>query len=272
MEHRDLGGIETPVIGMGTFRTLDVSSDAEIERVRETISNCIEAGVTLIDSSPMYGRAERVIGMTTGGLQGKLQLATKVWTRGRRQGEAQVQRSFDLMKTGHIDVLQVHNLLDWTAHLDTLEGLRDQGRITVVGVTHYSASAFPEMMKIMRSGRVGSVQVPYSVGNLACADRLLPLAEELGIGVIAMEPLGQGAYLRRLIRQPDLTPLREFGIQTWAQALLAWVVSDSRVSVAIPATSRPERILENALAGDTGHLPEDIRDYIRMEAVKCLGG
>ncbi|MDP6455658.1 MAG: aldo/keto reductase [SAR202 cluster bacterium] len=270
MEYRNLGGIQVPIIGMGTFRSFDVSLDSEIESRREIIANCIESGVTFIDSSPMYGHAERIIGLTTEGRQETFQLATKVWTRGRRQGEEQIEQSFQLMKADHIDVFQIHNLLDWQTHLDTLERLKDEGRISVIGITHYTTSAYPEMMRIMRSGRIGAVQVPYNVGDLACANELLPLAEELGIGVIVMEPLGQGRFLGRLRRQPNMESLAEFGIDTWAQALLAWVVSDRRVSVAIPATSRPERIIENAKAGDAGHLTQDIRDYIREETMRCL--
>ena len=270
MEFRSLGSIEVPIIGMGTYRSFDVSSDNEIETRHRIIANCVESGVTFIDSSPMYSHAEKVIGLTTEGNHEKLQLATKVWTRGKMQGEAQIEQSFELMKAKHIDVFQIHNLLDWQTHLDTLERLRDGGRISVIGITHYTTTAYPEMMRIMRSGRIGAVQVPYNVGDLACADELLPLAEELGIGVIVMEPLGQGRYLRRLRRQPDMEPLSEFGIRTWAQALLAWVVSDSRVSVAIPATSRPKRIIENAQAGDAGHLPQNIRNYIREETMRCL--
>ena len=270
MEYRSLGGARVPIIGLGTFRSFDVSSETDIESRHKLIANCVETGVTFIDSSPMYGRSEQVIGRTTMGQQANLQFATKVWTRGRRQGEAQIEQSFELMKADHIDVLQIHNLLDWQTHLETLERLKDAGRISVIGITHYTTSAFPEMMRIMRSKRIGSVQVPYNVGNLACTEEMLPLAEELGIGVIVMEPLGQGRFLRQLRRQPRVEPLKEFGLSMWSQALLAWVVSDRRVSVAIPATSRPERIIGNAQAGDAGHLPQDVRDYIREETMRCL--
>lgn len=124
------------------------------------------------------------------GQQANLQFATKVWTHGRRQGEAQIEQSFELMKADHIDVFQIHNLLDWQTHLETLERLKDEGRTSVIGITHYTTSAFPEMMRIMRSRRIDSVQVPYNVGDLACTEEMLPLAEELGIGVIVMEPSG----------------------------------------------------------------------------------
>jgi aryl-alcohol dehydrogenase-like predicted oxidoreductase len=232
-----------------------VSSETNIESRQKIIANCVEAGVTFIDLSPMYGHSEQVIGRTTMGQQANLQFATKVWTHGRRPGEAQIEQSFELMKADHIDVFQIHNLLDWQTHRETLDRLKDEGRTSVIGITLYTTSAFPEMMRIMRSRRIDSVQVPYNVGDLACTEEMLPLAEELGIGVIVMEPLGQGRSLRQLRRQPSVEPLKEVGLSTWAQALLAWVVSDRRVSVAIPATSMSVRIIESAQAGDAGHLP-----------------
>jgi aryl-alcohol dehydrogenase-like predicted oxidoreductase len=122
----------------------------------------------------------------------------------------------------------------------------------------------------MRSGAIQTIQIPYNVRERACEDRILPLAAERGIGVIVMEPLDKGRYVKGLRRQPDLSPLSAFGIRTWGQALLAWVLGDPRVSVAIPATSRPERIEENALAGSIGALPQELREYIRKETERCL--
>jgi aryl-alcohol dehydrogenase-like predicted oxidoreductase len=218
----------------------------------------------------MYGQSERVIGLVTEGCRECFQLATKVWCHGRAQGEAQIAHSFRLLQTDHIDVLQIHNLVDWRTHLGSLERLRDQGRIGLIGITHYSTSAYPTMLEIMRSGRIDTIQVPYNVRERTCEDRVLPLAEELGIGVIVMEPLDKGRYVKGLRRQPDLSPLASFGIHTWGQALLAWVLGDPRVSVVIPATARPERIDENALAGNIGGLPRELRDYIRQETERCL--
>jgi aryl-alcohol dehydrogenase-like predicted oxidoreductase len=126
------------------------------------------------------------------------------------------------------------------------------------------------MLDIMRSGRIQTIQIPYNVCERSCEERILPLAAELGIGVIVMEPLEKGRYVKGLRRQPDLSPLEPFGIRTWGQALLAWVLGDPRVSVAIPATSRPERVDENALAGSIGLLPQEVRDYIRKETERCL--
>ena len=276
MEFRKLGSLDVPAIGMGTYRSFDVRSEGDIEARRRIIANCVSSEVKFIDSSPMYGNAERVIGMTTEGLREKFQLATKVWTQGKAEGEAQIARSFELMKTDFIEVLQVHNLLDWRTHLTTLERLKERGKIGLIGITHMVASDYPEMMKIMKTGRVDTVQVPYNVVNRAVEPDLLPLAEELGIGVIVMEPLEKGRLVNTGVqlnapsRQPDLSPLAEFGIRTWAQALLAWVISDSRITTAIPATSRPERIIENAHAGSVGRLPQELRDYVREETERRL--
>src|SRR4029450_963853 len=139
----------------------------------------------------------------------------------------------------YIDVLQIHNLVDWRTHLGTLEQLRDRGRIGLIGITHYSTSAYPMMLDIMRSGRIHTIQIPYNVFERTCEDRILPLAVERGIGVIVMEPLDKGRYVKGLRRQPDLAPLATCGIRTGGQALLPWVLPAPRISVAIPATSRP---------------------------------
>src|SRR5918992_5262346 len=270
MERRPLGSLQVPVIGLGTARTFDVSAERDIAVRRRVIECCLAARVTFIDSSPMYGQSERVIGLTTEGCRERFQFATKVWCHGRAQGETQIEHSFRLLKTDYIDLLQIHNLVDWKTHLGMLERLQGQGRIGLIGITHYSTSAYPTMLEIMRSARVHTVQIPYNVRERSCEDRILPVAEELGIGVIVMEPLDKGRYAKGLRRQPDLSPLAAFGIRTWGQALLAWVLSDTRVSVAIPATSRPERIEENAAAGSIGILPPELRDYIRGETERCL--
>ncbi|MFQ5860546.1 MAG: aldo/keto reductase [Dehalococcoidia bacterium] len=254
---------------MGTWSTFDVHTEREIAVRRQIIDACVAHGVSFLDSSPMYGESERVIGTTIQGRRERFHLATKVWTSGREQGEAQIARSFQLLGTDYIDVLQVHNLLDWRTHLLTLERLREEGRIGLIGITHYGPSAYAEMARIMRSHRVNTIQVPYNVVERECERELLPLAQELGIGVIVMRPLGGPGFLAHLRRQPDLALLREHGIVTWAQALLAWVLADRRVSVVIPATSRPKRIEENAVVGDLPPLPEELRTYVVQETQRC---
>lgn len=270
MEYRKLGKLDVSVIGLGTLRTFDVSEDAEIAVRRQIVDNCLDNNVNLIDTAAWYGNAERVLGEIAWHIRDEFYLATKVRIEGREAGESQIARSFDLLKTDYIDLFQVHNMIDWQTHLPTLERLKGEERIGMVGVSAMVPDAYPAIMDLMRKGRVDTVQIPYNVINRAVEDELLPLAEELGVGILVMEPLQKGRYVLELKQQPDLTPLRGYGINTWAQALLAWVISDSRVSSAIPTTSRPERIPENAQAADASELTQELRDYIRSEAERCL--
>ena len=269
MEFRKMGGLNVASVGFGTYISFDVASESEVAVRHEIIDNCITHQVTFLDSSPMYGHAEKIIGITTEGKRDKFQLATKVWCTGRQEGEVQIARSFELMRTDYVDVFQVHNLLDWRTHLPTLERLKGEGKVGLIGISTNSRSAFPEAMDIMRTRRIDAIQVPYNVVNRACESDVLPLALELGIGVIVMEPLQKGRYVSGLSQKPDLSPLAEIGIETWAQALLAWVLGHPAITVVIPATSRPERIAENAVAGSIGQLPEELRDYIRTETERC---
>ena len=270
MEYRKLGNLDVSVIGLGTLRTFDVSGDDEIAVRSQIVDNCLGNDINLIDTAAWYGNAEQVLGEITEGRREEFYLATKVRTEGKEAGEAQIARSFELLKTDYIDLFQVHNMIDWQTHLPTLQALKEEGRIGMVGVSAMVREAYPTIMDLMREGRVDAVQVPYNVMNRSADEELLPLADELGTGVLVMEPLQKGRYVSELKEQPDLVPLRDFGINTWAQALLAWVVSDPRVSSTIPTTSRPERISENAQAGSAANLPDALRDYIRSEAERCL--
>jgi len=197
MEWRTLGKLQVPVIGLGTARTFDVSSSADLAVRRQVIDRCIAQQATFIDSSPMYGRSEQVIGLSTEGRRQHIQLATKVWCQGKAQGEAQIAQSFRLFKTDYIDVFQIHNLLDWQTHLLTLERLRDQGRIGLIGMTHYSTRAYRSLLEIMRSGRIDTIQIPYNVCERTCEDRVLPLAAERGIGVHCYGTPRQGTLRQR---------------------------------------------------------------------------
>jgi aryl-alcohol dehydrogenase-like predicted oxidoreductase len=160
----------------------------------------------------------------------------------------------------------VHNLVAWREQLDRLERERDAGRVTWIGATHYSPSAFAELATVMRTGRVEAIQIPYNPHEREAEREILPLAAELGIGVLVMRPFGGGALGRRRVGGEDLAPLREFGVETWGQALLKWVLSDERCTVAIPATSRPERAAENAAAGEPPWLGPDERALVERLA------
>ena len=270
MEYKKLGKLDVSVVGLGTLRTFDVTDEADLAQRRQIIDNLLSNDINFIDSAAMYGASEKAVGTTIKGKRDQFYLATKVRIEGKKAGEQQIAQSFENFGVDYIDLFQVHNLIDTQTHLPTLERLKEEGKIGMIGVTAMVDDAYPEVMDIMRSGRIDTVQIPYNVVQRTVEEGVLPLAEELGIGVMVMEPLKKGRYVKELKGEPDLTPLKEFGIETWAQALLSWVVSDPRVSITIPATSRPERINENALSGSLGTMPQELRDYVREETVRLL--
>ncbi|HEY3060655.1 MAG TPA: aldo/keto reductase [Chloroflexota bacterium] len=261
MERRALGssGMLVPVVGMGTWKTFDVT---RAEDRREVLDVALECGSNLVDSSPMYGRAERVLGELLPGRRSEVLVATKIWTPDDAEAERQIQRALGYFE-GRVDIYQVHNLVAWQTRLACLEQLRDSGQVGVVGITHYAHSAFGDMLQLMRSGRVGSIQVPYNPLDRAVEQQVLPLAEELGIGVLVMRPLGTGPLARRAVTADKLRPL---GVRTWAQALLKWLLSDPRVTCVIPATTNPEHARENAEAGDPPWFGPEERSYVQRLA------
>jgi len=245
MEERAIGRHATavPVVGLGTWR---VFSNGDV--ARSVVDAALDEGSRVVDSSPMYGEAERLLGAAIEGRREQAFVATKVWTPDDAEARRQVRRSLRFFG-GRVDLMQVHNLVAWPTRLDLLEEERDAGHIRLIGVTHYSEDAYDEMAAIMRSGRIDAVQIPYNPTQARCAEEILPLASDLGIGVVVMRPFGEGALTARPPSPEELAPLADFGVRTWGQALLKWVLSDERVTVAIPATSRPERAAENAEAG-----------------------
>ncbi|MHB8619668.1 MAG: aldo/keto reductase [Chloroflexota bacterium] len=249
MDVRRLGknGLAVPAVGMGTWRTFDVEPQAEGTR-REIVSVALAGGARLFDSSPMYGRAEEVLGRAIGDRRDQAQVATKVWTSSAAEGRQQIDRSLAFFQ-GRVELFQIHNLVAWQEHLPLLEDLKARGVIDSIGATHYSPSAFAELLRVMETGRIDAIQVPYSVGQRQVEKAILPLAAELGLGVVVMRPFGEGSLLRKVPSEKALERYRRFGVSTWPQALLKWILSDERVSVAIPATSNPERMAENAAAG-----------------------
>jgi diketogulonate reductase-like aldo/keto reductase len=233
-----------PAVGLGTWNTF--GGDAEL--ARRVVRSGVEAGTRLVDSSPMYGEAEASLAVALEGLRDQVIVATKIWSRSVAEGRAHFARQLEWF--GRVDVEQVHNLVSWEEHLPWLEVERDAGRIGRIGVTHYDPGAFVELERALRSGRFETVQVPLNPFERECEERVLPLATELGLPVIVMRPLGEGALLGRRPAVEELTPLRDFGVTTWAQALLKWALSDERVDVVIPATTNPNHASENAAAGE----------------------
>ncbi len=271
MHVRKLGsnGVEVSIVGLGTWQVLDVRGREQEETRHEVVRTALDSGVTLFDSSPMYGEAERVLGDALKKYgRDRATVATKVWTSNDREAERQIENALTFFD-GRVELYQVHNLVAVEKRLGMLEELKSEGKVMSIGATHYSRSAFPALKDVMRSGRVDFVQVPYNAADVTVAKEVLPLAQERGLGVIVMVPLGSGRLVRDAPSDKDLEPLKEFGVDTWAQALLKFVLSDERVSCAIPATSKPERARENAHAGDPPFFGEEEREYVRQLARAC---
>ena len=256
METRKLG----PVVGLGTWNTFAGDRRA----AQAVIEAAFEAGTRLLDSSPMYGHAEESIGAVLGDGRQQAVIATKIWTASAPQARRQLESQ--LRWFGRVDLEQVHNLVAWREHLPWLEAEREAGRVVRLGVTHYSPGAFGELADAMRTRRFDSVQLPLNPHERSAERLLLPLAAELGLAVIVMRPLGEGALVRRPPSAEQLAPLRELGIGTWAQALLKWALSDARVDVVIPATRDPGHARENAEAGSPPWLGPGERAYVERLA------
>jgi aryl-alcohol dehydrogenase-like predicted oxidoreductase len=263
MEIRAFGktSLSVAVVGMGTWRTFDVRGDAAEAERRAIVDAALAAGTTLFDTSPMYGESERVLGVALEGRRDRALVADKVWTPSPTEGRDQIRRAL-AWYGGVVDIYQVHNLVAWRDHLPVLEDLRERGAVRVIGATHYQHAAFGELMNVMATGRVGMIQIPYNAADRIVETDLLPLAQTLGLGVMVMRPLGAGALVRRTPPARDLARLERFGVTTWAQALVKWVLSDRRVHCAIPATSRRERATENAHAGNPPWFDDETRAYV----------
>ena len=262
MQQRGLGksGLAVPVIGAGTWKTFDVRGDSDERRRRDLVVRAVAHGTTLFDTSPMYGESERVLAGAVASLRDRVLIADKVWTSSAREGREQIRRALEWY--GTVDIYQIHNLVAWQDHLPVLEDLREQKRVRVVGATHYKHDAMPDLMKLMETGRIAMVQIPYSVADRFVEREVLPLADALQLGVLVMQPLRTGALVRRSPDRQTLARLERFGVRTWAQALLKWVVSDQRVHAVLPATANPDHAEDNARAGEPPWFDEETRDEV----------
>jgi diketogulonate reductase-like aldo/keto reductase len=251
-------GESIPIIGMGTWNTFDVGGGAqEREPLKRVLEVFYAAGARLIDSSPMYGNAESVTGALVQqlGKQSSTFYATKVWTSGRDKGLAQIERSMRAMKTPRLDLLQIHNLLDWRTHAASLRQLKSDGKIRYAGVTHYTVGAHDEIEAVLRAERFEFAQFNYSIGTRAAERRLLPYCQEHGIGVLINRPFEEGALFTRVGNRKLPGYAKEIGCTSWAQLFLKFIVSHPAVTCVIPATSRAEHMQDNLQAG-FGPMPD----------------
>ncbi|HKU16588.1 MAG TPA: aldo/keto reductase [Steroidobacteraceae bacterium] len=251
-------GESIPVIGMGTWNTFDVGGSsaerAPLERVLEVF---YAAGARLIDSSPMYGNAESVTGELVQqlGKQSATFYATKVWTTGRDKGLSQIEHSLRVMKTPRLDLLQIHNLVDWRTHAATLRELKSEGKIRYAGITHYTVGAHDEIESVLRAQPFEFAQFNYSIGTRAAEQRLLPYCRERGVAVLINRPFEEGALFTRVRDRKLPGYAAELGCTSWAQLFLKFIVAHPAVTCVIPATSRAEHMQDNLQAG-FGPMPD----------------
>ena len=247
-----------PPIGLGTWQTFDVGSPASARApLTDVLRQFVASGASVIDSSPMYGRSEAVIGdlVEELGIRSKLFVATKVWTSGKQSGIAQMEDSFRKLRTERIDLMQVHNLVDVHTHLATMREWQRAGRIRYIGVTHSTSSAYASVEEVLQREKVEFLQINYSVHEREAEKRLLPLAQEKGIQVLANRPFAEGALMRRLASRPLPSFASEIDCTSWAQLLLKFVISHPAITCAIPATSNVTHLRDNLAAG-AGRMPD----------------
>jgi len=266
-------GEAMPVIGLGTWRAFDVGTDEAARRpLREVLRRFLDGGGRIIDSSPMYGRAETVTGDLVAELAGHPRpfFATKVWTTGGERGIEQMRRSAQLLRAEPIDLMQIHNLVDWRTHLASLRRMKEEGSIRYIGITHYTNGALPELARILTSEPdIDFVQLGYSLATRAAENELLPVAATRGVAVIANQPLERGDMFRRIRARPLPDWAGEFECTSWAQLFLKYILAEPTVTCVIPATGNPGHIEDNLAAG-FGRLP-DVRQRRQIRALWDAG-
>jgi len=251
-------GEEVPVIGMGSSNTFDVGgSPAELDPLKQVLGALVAGGGSVVDTSPMYGRSETVLGdlIAELGLRPRLWLATKVWTRGRKAGEEQIAESMRRLRVGRLELLQIHNLLDWREHLPTVRALQQSGKVRYSGITHYRADAHAELERVLTEERFDWLQVNYSLAEREAEVRLLPFCRDKGVAVMANRPFADGAMFERVRGKPLPPWAAEIGCASWAQFFLKFVVSHPAVTCVIPATAKAKHVQDNLAAG-LGPMPD----------------
>ena len=259
-------GERIPVIGLGTWQTFDVGSGKkEREPLAEVLRLFFAAGGRVIDSSPMYGRSESVAGDLIAAAKHHAFVATKVWTSGLDAGKAQIATSMKRLRSDPLDLLQVHNLLDYDTHLATLRALRERKKVRYLGITHYTLGAFAEMERILRRDALDFIQLPYSLNVRAAEQRLLPAAADTGTAVLVMRPFEEGALFARVKGKPVPAWASERGFASWAQLFLAFILAHPAVTCVLPATAKPHHLSENVSAGNGPELDADSRKKLIAE-------
>jgi diketogulonate reductase-like aldo/keto reductase len=265
-------GEKLPIIGLGSWQVFDVGTgEAEREPLEKVLARFVALGGRVIDSSPMYGRSEQVIGAIAAKLRlhSSLFLATKVWTTGKEEGIASMERSLARLETKKLDLMQVHNLVDARTHLATLRSWKEEGRIRYLGLTHYNSSAYPEVIRLLRAEKVDFLQINYSLGEREAEREILPLARDRGVAVLVNRPFGGGDLFSRLRQKPLPEWAAEFDCHSWAQFLLKWIVTHPAVTCAIPATGNVRHLEENMAAG-LGRVPDAKQRQRMVEIIAQL--
>ena len=262
-------GEALPVIGLGTWQTFDVGSDPAARAPLREVLALLEGN--MVDSSPMYGNAESVVGelLAELGRRSRVFLATKVWTSGRAEGIRQIEQSFQRLRAQRLELMQVHNLVDAATHAMTLQDMKAQGRLRYIGITHYTSSAYREVERALKIAPWDFLQINYSLAEREAEERILPLARESKVAVIVNRPFGSGSMFRATRGKPLPPFAADLGIATWAQFFLKWIVSHPAVTCAIPATSKPAHMKDNLGAGQ-GPLPDDRQRKVMAEFVDSL--
>lgn len=259
-----------PAIGLGSWETFDVPPD-DVARVQPVLARFLALGGTVVDSSPMYGDAEAAIGAMLANLRADPTtpapfLATKVWTSGERTGEAEMRRSMERLGVARLDLMQIHNLVDWKTHLRTLRAWKDRGVFRYIGVTHYQHLAFDDLERIIRDEHVDFVQLPYSLTDRRAAERLLPAAADAGVAVLVMRPFDAGTLFERVRGKPLPAVAADLGATSWAQLFLLWILGHPAVTCPIPATSKVAH-LEDNLAALRARVPDETQRAAILRAV-----
>lgn len=258
-------GEQLPVIGCGTYKRFNVEpSTREYDQLSRVLQALFAGGGSVIDSSPMYGHAEAIVGrlLTDTKTRKRAFIATKVWTSGHARGIAQMEAAFRFFHTDVIDLMQVHNMLDWKTHLPTLRQWREQGRIRYLGLSHYTSNAYGDLEKAMLAEQLDFIQVNYSAVDRAAEKKILPLAADRGIAVMVNLPFGGGELLRSLRSRPLPSWAADCGSTSWAQLLLKFILSAPTVTCVIPGTGQPAHMLDNIQAGTDSMLDADCRHHL----------